>query len=119
MQSIAFAPAPVAEPQTHLTSRQRGVLRAILVEHLQSQRDRAVQATVMLQEFSGFHSPADRETAREQLAGMLVDASRLEAALERMESSDSGTCVDCSRPLPFERLEAIPDVQRCMSCLRF
>ena len=119
MQSIAFAPAPVLEPQTHLTSRQRGVLRAILVERLQSQRDRAVQGTIMLQEFSDAHSPADREAAREELAAMLVDASRLEGALERMETSDYGTCVECARPLPFERLEAIPEVQRCISCLRY
>ncbi len=117
MQTIAFAP-PVLESQPHLTPLQQGLLRANLGQRLQSQRDRAVQATIMLQEFSDARSSTDRKIARRQLMEMVEDARRLENALERMDTGDYGACVNCARLIPFERLEAVPEARYCRSCLR-
>ena len=36
------------------------------------------------------------------------------AALRRIEDGTYGTCVDCGRPIPDERLEARPEVSRCL-----
>jgi RNA polymerase-binding transcription factor DksA len=36
------------------------------------------------------------------------------AALARIEAGTYGTCVDCGRPIPDERLEARPEADRCV-----
>ena len=50
------------------------------------------------------------EAERQQLK--LVDE-----ALAAIESGDYGTCVDCESEIPFERLESVPFVERCVSCM--
>lgn len=36
------------------------------------------------------------------------------AALARLDAGTYGVCVDCGRPIPDERLEARPEVARCL-----
>jgi RNA polymerase-binding transcription factor DksA len=38
----------------------------------------------------------------------------IEAARERIASGRYGECVDCGRPIPFERLQVQPVAQRCV-----
>lgn len=38
------------------------------------------------------------------------------AALDRIEQSRYGECVDCGREIPEGRLEARPDAARCVPC---
>ena len=40
----------------------------------------------------------------------------IEAALIRIENGSYGTCQSCRWPIPFERLEAIPQVLFCAPC---
>jgi RNA polymerase-binding transcription factor DksA len=40
-------------------------------------------------------------------------AHALEDALRRLDGEDFGTCIDCGRPIPFDRLRAIPWTLRC------
>ena len=43
-----------------------------------------------------------------------VDRTRIEAALERIADGTYGHCIDCSQPIAEERLEARPEVTRCV-----
>ena len=54
----------------------------------------------------------DRETAiLEAGAGQ---REQVVAALRRLDEGTYGQCVDCGRPIPDERLEARPEVARCL-----
>lgn len=35
-------------------------------------------------------------------------------ALDRMQSGDYGHCSECGRPIPFERLQAVPTTMKCI-----
>jgi DnaK suppressor protein len=38
------------------------------------------------------------------------------AALERLDRGEFGRCTDCGRPIPLERLRAVPYAQHCIQC---
>jgi DnaK suppressor protein len=40
----------------------------------------------------------------------------IEQARDRMADGSYGTCVDCGREIPFERLKAQPSTRRCVAC---
>jgi RNA polymerase-binding transcription factor DksA len=42
----------------------------------------------------------------------------IDTALRRMETGDYGTCRDCGKPIPLDRLEAIPWTPICTRCAR-
>lgn len=39
-------------------------------------------------------------------------------ALDRMENGTYGMCLQCRSPIPFERLEAVPETATCIGCGR-
>ena len=47
---------------------------------------------------------------------ILDGVARIDAALHRIENHQYGTCNDCSEPIPFERLDALPAAVRCLQC---
>ncbi len=67
--------------------------------------------------------PADHasEGVDEQIAvaknegRMLVE---VEHALKRVEEGTFGRCTDCEKPIPHERLEAMPYTPWCIACAR-
>lgn len=52
-------------------------------------------------------------TVRADLEALL---HQVEGALTRMDEGTYGICQRCHRPIPVERLEAIPHVQFCVEC---
>ena len=40
----------------------------------------------------------------------------IEAALQRLEAGDFGTCLNCRRPISGLRLRAVPFAARCLAC---
>jgi RNA polymerase-binding protein DksA len=42
----------------------------------------------------------------------------IDAALKRIEEGTYGTCTNCDRPIPVERLEALPWATLCIDCQR-
>ncbi len=59
---------------------------------------------------------ADRgqhQTVVEHLKQLL---SQVEAARERMAAGTYGVCMGCGRPIPPERLEAVPYATLCVDC---
>jgi RNA polymerase-binding transcription factor DksA len=43
-------------------------------------------------------------------------AKRLSVALERLHDGAYGVCVECVEPIAAARLEAVPEVETCLSC---
>lgn len=44
--------------------------------------------------------------------------NRLMEALDKIETEDFGICINCKKPIPFNRLKAMPDANRCMNCAK-
>lgn len=68
------------------------------------------------------HDPEGHTIAweRQQLAALLAAAEarlgELDLAIRRVEGGDYGRCEVCGRPIPDERLEAIPTAGTCVNC---
>ena len=45
---------------------------------------------------------------------LAAEAANVELALQRLETGDYGTCVDCGKEIPAARLEAMPEAVRCI-----
>lgn len=43
---------------------------------------------------------------------------RIEEARQALRDGTYGTCRDCRKPIPAERLEAVPEAVRCVDCQR-
>ena len=69
------------------------------------------QAAAASQVFDQQRDLALRDRAEHHLA--LVDA-----ALARLDAGTYGTCQRCGRPIPPERLEALPWAAYCIACQR-
>ena len=54
-------------------------------------------------------------TLEEHLRKLLA---RVEVAVEAVEEGTYGICVSCGRPIPEERLAAVPYADRCVACQR-
>lgn len=105
------------QPTSHLSGRQQHRLQVMLVERLRAARNRADQAATVLDSLTVADSPQDREIAHSGLTSVIDAISRLEFTLERLDAGTYGICSSCARPIPFERLEAIPEVHRCVRCV--
>lgn len=54
----------------------------------------------------------DREEALQEVVA--AQRTEVEAALRRIDEGSYGRCVDCGREIPAARLDARPEVQRCV-----
>ncbi|HBE91847.1 MAG TPA: conjugal transfer protein TraR [Gammaproteobacteria bacterium] len=61
-------------------------------------------------------SVALSQVNRGMLKMHLHDMKDLEMALERIESGEYGTCIDCEEPIAKARLDAYPMAKRCIKC---
>ena len=50
------------------------------------------------------------------LGGNRQERARILAAQQRLDAGTYGSCVDCERQIDDERLEARPQVDRCLPC---
>lgn len=68
------------------------------------------------------HDPEGSSTAFERAhIGALLEQARdhleaLDQALERLERGEYGRCANCGKPIPAERLEALPAATTCVEC---
>jgi DnaK suppressor protein len=56
----------------------------------------------------------ERELAMRERASLHLQA--VEGALARLDGGTYGTCSRCGRPVPAERLEALPWAAHCIDC---
>lgn len=70
------------------------------------------------------HDPEGHTIAweRQQIAALLDETrstlADIEAALRRLDDGLHGTCAECGREIPAERLDALPATQTCIRCAR-
>lgn len=108
-------------PGQHLTAEERGILRGRLVatlEDLQAQVHEQEALVQSLARASDDENVTQREAAlatAERAREAIDDTTR---ALDRIATDRYGTCASCGDPIPFERLEAIPDTELCVACPR-
>ena len=57
---------------------------------------------------------ADRAEVLAELSGLDAELEALAGAQARIEAGTYGTCVDCGKAIPDERLTALPATLRCV-----
>ena len=93
---------PPARPDSEAVRRR--------LEH--ERRDRIAQLKALLE---------DEETASDEIMGVQQTSARrvieeIDAALERLDAGEYGTCPRCGEPIPAERLEILPYARHCVRC---
>lgn len=56
------------------------------------------------------------DRAGETLAHLERNIEEIDAALDRLDAGRYGTCRDCGASIDPHRLEALPEVTRCVTC---
>lgn len=70
----------------------------------------------------GFRNADDTQAMSEQATVEAIkqvidrDREQAEHSAERRAQGKAGVCEDCGRPVGAERMEALPDATRCVSC---
>ena len=87
---------------------------------LQQRRSfRLEQLTALDRELNSGHTPpAIAEVTRTLAAAAQRALGEIFDAIERIDRGAYGRCRDCCAPLPFERLEVLPQLSRCPACHR-
>ncbi len=102
-------------------------VRAVLVEHREALAGKV--------EDLGAHDPAvtaqlgfgkrigdgtlyavERMTGAYQARPLYETVKEIDLALQRLDGGTYGSCVSCGRPIPVERLEALPWAALCVPC---
>lgn len=58
----------------------------------------------------------EEEATRALVAAIRSDMVRIRRALHRVDTGAYGRCHGCGTPIPPERLDAMPEVERCTRC---
>jgi DnaK suppressor protein len=63
------------------------------------------------------------DTAQDEVNSQLVDVesrelAAIETAIARMDEGSYGDCDGCGKPIPLQRLQAVPYVTDCIACRR-
>jgi RNA polymerase-binding transcription factor DksA len=115
-------------PMNHLSDSQLDTIRRLL-----DARETALQGEVRAADAEAAERPAalgaevgdaiDSGDARLQAGMAHVDKLRdqeelmaIDAARGRIADGTYGECIDCSQPIPVERLKAQPTALRCVPC---
>ena len=101
-------------------------LRDVIVKEIaRDNAELAVELESRGEDTTPSQHPADVASdlvARENLltteGHLRVDLSAIEDALRRVRDGTYGTCATCGRPIARERLEVLPQADRCVACQR-
>lgn len=77
-------------------------------EDLQRQHEELLADPGVIQE--------DRDASAQLLASARSALSVAQAAVAKLEEGTYGRCEVCGDPIPADRLEAVPEATRCVSC---
>jgi len=104
------SPTNDASPAADVEQQLRAELAAAL-EHLAHLEE---EYATLLADPSAIQE--DKDATRALLVRAQEAAAAAQRAVDRLESGTYGRCVRCGQPIPPERLEAIPDTDRCVTC---
>jgi RNA polymerase-binding protein DksA len=113
---------------TAITAKQRAALKRALnirrrqielalrgdTERLQAEAEDASAGVPDRAEQATHDVSVDLAVAAVRRDGDELDA--IDAALQRIDQLDYGSCLDCGRPIAYERLKLFPEASRCVSC---
>jgi DnaK suppressor protein len=106
---------------SQLSTLQADTLRALLLAEMGKQAAQFAQHAAALADLTA--SSSEDTTAGRARAMAALHAYRARAAIEeiedalvRIEDGGYGTCQSCDWPIPFERLEAVPQARFCAAC---
>lgn len=104
---------------SHLSQDALTRLRGVLVAESTTQALQSDQHEAVASELRGHVDPdsiLERELAEAGAARAREAVSDIEYALSRLDAGTYGRCEECGRPIPFQRLEAIPSACVCVAC---
>ena len=107
------------EKGTHLAADSLASLRALLLAELRTKTAQAAEHEVRVSQLTGqtdVDSILERELADAGAARAREGIGAIRKALARLDAGTYGWCEACGAPIPFERLEVIPETQRCVAC---
>jgi DnaK suppressor protein len=101
-----------------LTVEQQDRLRAELASIAAEHRRRAEDYVALFSELVADPGidVAERQSARLGAAQATEIQEAAEAAIRAIDDGTYGRCATCGKPIPFERLEAIPMTSACVAC---
>lgn len=72
---------------------------------------------------SGDLADAALDTAHEEVTSQMAEVEgrelvQIEEALQRFDDKSYGLCVECEKPVPLARLQALPYARFCINCQR-
>jgi RNA polymerase-binding transcription factor DksA len=110
-----------AETRTpdHLSDEALALLRGLLLCQLVEHAELAAECRGTVDELTGqadTDSLIEREIAEASATHYDTVGRETGDALRRMDEGTYGWCQQCSAPIPFERLDAIPHARLCVSC---
>lgn len=109
------------DPHSRLDELRAATMRR--AASLASSFDAIVQASIDVAT-DDEHDPEGHTIAweRQQIAALLDEArttlSDIEAAEQRLQDEQYGTCTTCGCEIAIERLEALPATPNCLACAR-
>jgi len=121
-------PVPPPDYDEKFLAEQRSLLeveRATYMEQAQRLREEAEQlaqdtdpSETQFDEESGEGgaSKVDREVDLMLSENALAEVEEIDLALSKIESRTYGLCETCHKPIPKQRLKAIPQARQCVAC---
>ena len=106
-------PSPSAPAKTHAHRQQLLAMRAALLEQISLQRGGELDRAQAAADHFERREDSSAQVASERETGELVV---IDAALARIEAGSYGQCIDCGCPIAEPRLQASPEVPRCIGC---
>lgn len=96
-------------------------MRAALQAQISSQRGGAGSRADAADHFGGTEDSRAQSNTERELEFAISDReaeelTAIDAALNRIEAGTYGECVDCGVKIPAARLDASPEVARCIPC---
>jgi DnaK suppressor protein len=110
---------PARPDVSHLSADSLAHLHGLLVSELRTQGAQAAAHDATVNQLTGqtdLDSTIERELAMACAARAREAIEDIQHALARIRTDTYGACELCGAPIPFERLEAIPQARLCVGC---
>ncbi len=109
-----------------MTPKQKNEIRDIILEEIKS-----IEKTILeLEEltkpqpqsdandwFTSKESNSGKEFNEKALVKNRIKRSQLYQTLTRINGPNFGICVRCKQPIPYARIEVMPETERCVQCV--